>query len=334
MQASRSAILAVPPIFAALLAGCLVAPTGPSAPLAERVRLYSEDVLNPLPPGIDPEAVSGFDCPLPDAEVEAFDAMLELAAADIDDARARHAPWGFTGTDVLLTHGEYLVNYDPELKLPTFASYRLEADDVISRTRENCFREDPRLDPAGRSILDDYVEPVFDRGHLVPRADMNRSRAAMINTFVLSNMMPQHDNFNQGIWRTFEGAVRSWAVDKGTIVVVTGPLFDFDDDLAPDDPGTLDRVRPLENVAIPSHFFKIVLHERPNGFIEALAVVLPHTDGDVPMGLTVEEELAIIALKITSIDDIEAASGFDFFPDMPAAKQFAVERSIAPGLWE
>lgn len=46
------------------------------------------------------------------------------------------------------------------------------------------------------------------------------------------------------------------------------------------------------------------------------------------------EELAWLETNITSIDEIEAVSGFDFFLDMPDSQQRAVERSIASGLWQ
>lgn len=280
---------------------------------------------------------AGGDCSIRRAEVAAFDALLQLDDDAVAAAVDAHAPYGLpTGftTDILLAHEEYLVNYDPTVLLPTWASYTLIDADIVSAERETCFREDIRLDPADRSTLADYEEDIFDRGHLVPRADMNRSRKAVINTFVLSNMMPQHDQFNRGIWGTFEALVRVWAIQRGTIHVVTGPLFDADDDGQPDPVDAIDRVLPLGRVGIPSHFFKIVLHELPNGFIESIAVVLPHTDDEVPQALPTADELELIADGITSIDVIETLSGYDFFADMEPRKQRAVERFVAPQLWQ
>lgn len=334
MHAARVALLA-----AVASGGCVTAPPATESghstrQLAEIVEQHSEDALG-LPPPTALEA--GGDCTLRVAERDAFDALLELDAATVAAAVEQHAPYGLAlgfNTDILLAHEEYLVNYDPTVLMPTYASYVLSALDIVTAPRETCFREDIRLDPDDRSTLADYAEDIFDRGHLVPRADMNRSRKAVINTFVLSNMMPQHDQFNRGIWGTFESLVRVWATQRGEIHVVTGPLFDADDDGQPDDPETIARVAPLGNVGIPSHFFKIVLQELPNGFIESVAVILPHTDDEVPQALPTAEELELIAAGITSIDVIEALSGYDFFPDMAPRKQRAVERFVAPGLWQ
>ena len=39
---------------------------------------------------------------------------------------------------------------------------------------------------------------------MVPRSDMNRSLTAIVNTFFLTNMTPQHPNVNQGAWARLE----------------------------------------------------------------------------------------------------------------------------------
>lgn len=57
--------------------------------------------------------------------------------------------------------------------------------------RRNAFRTDPRLTAQESSHCADYAGTGYDRGHIVPRSDMNRSRGAQANTFFLSNMAPQ-----------------------------------------------------------------------------------------------------------------------------------------------
>jgi endonuclease G, mitochondrial len=332
--------------MAVLAAGVLVA-SGPSASaewenLQARMALVSDAALNPGPvPGLAPMAATATtDCDIEPNEVAQFDALLSLSPAEQDASIGLHARWGLPGPaspipdEQFVLHREYVLNYNGDLKIPLYATYVLKASDVVPRTRLKCFREDPRLAAAARSVLADYVEPIFDRGHLVPRADMNRSKAVMINTFVLSNMMPQHDQFNQGIWETLESAVRAWALEKGTIVVVSGAVFDADGNGSRDPASAAERVKPTDKVAIPTHFYKIVLHERPNGFIDSIAILLPHTDDEVPTSLSQPEKLAYLQDHIVSIDQVEAVTSYDFFPEMPAIKQKAVERSVAAGLWD
>jgi hypothetical protein len=44
----------------------------------------------------------------------------------------------------------------------------------------------------------------YARGHLVPRDDMNRSKAPQTNTFFLTNMAPQLNPFDGGLWLRLE----------------------------------------------------------------------------------------------------------------------------------
>jgi endonuclease G len=308
--------------------------------LKARLALVTQEALNRGGVADQPGVVASADCDIEASEVAQFNALLSLSAAEEAASKQLHGKWGLpvTATPIpeeqLLVHREYLITYNRDLKIPLLATYALRASDIVSATREKCFREDPRLDSAGRSVLADYVEPVFDRGHLVPRADMNRSKGVMINTFVLSNMMPQHDQFNQGIWETLESAVRSWAVDRGTILVFTGPVFDADGNGVRDPVGNVRRVAPTNRLGLPTHFYKIVLSERPSGFVDAIAILLPHTDNEVPRNLPMDKKLAYLEDHIVSIDTIEARTGYRFFPEMPEVRQKAVKRSIASGLWQ
>jgi len=283
--------------------------------------------------------VADTDCEISNAQRTQFNnILLNLTSGEITQSQKTHAPWGLpTGGEsenTLLVNGEYAIKYSPQLFIPRWASYELTADDIVARTRKNCFRPDPRLAGEDSAVLDDYVEPVFDRGHLVPRADMNRTKAAMINTFVLSNMMPQHDNFNQGVWETLESYVRLWAVVNGNIYVLSGPVFDKDNNQQPDSLSSVDRVEPTDRLGLPTHFYKIVVHEQDNGFVASLAILLPHTDNEMPKSSSFDEKTEWLADHITSIDAIEKVTGYDFFPAMDDTKEAAMESSVEDGLWE
>ena len=308
--------------------------------LIERMEKVSEEALGGDWKELDKELFAARDCEYTASEVQEFDSHLELTPSEKTTASKMHAPWGLpvaqAGFDAerFVHHREYIIRHSGAFKIPVFATYRLQQSDIRSRTNKKCFRSDSRLPSNESAQLPDYEEPVFDRGHLVPRADMNRSEAVMVNTYVLSNMMPQHDRFNRGIWKNLEKVVRVWAEDHGTIYILTGPIFDGDSDQNRDDPADVDRVKPRNNLGLPTHFFKIVVYVRDSGFIDAIAVRLPHKDDLFPQGTPMEDKLEFIEKNITSIDEIEAVTGYDFFPNMPQAQQVAVERAIASGLWE
>ena len=66
--------------------------------------------------------------------------------------------------------------------------------------RVDYFRTDP-LVTTGSAVLADYENSNYDRGHLVPAADMVFSEKAMSASFLLSNISPQEPSFNRGIWK-------------------------------------------------------------------------------------------------------------------------------------
>lgn len=54
----------------------------------------------------------------------------------------------------------------------------------------------------------DYAGSGFDRGHLLPSADRDDSRAENDATFYLSNVSPQYPKLNRNQWRLLEEQVR------------------------------------------------------------------------------------------------------------------------------
>lgn len=89
----------------------------------------------------------------------------------------------------------------------------------------------------------------------------------------------------------------------------------------------MDLVAPTNRIAIPTHFYKIILHVRPSGFIDTISFILPHLDESV--GST----SPFLSNHIATIDEIEAVTGIDFFPELPNQRETAVEAFRAAGLW-
>src|SRR5436190_18090693 len=127
---------------------------------------------------------------IPKSEISPYDAAAFLTTEQIIASEERHLPWGRPDCSRILFHPQYVLCYDVHRKVALWASYRLEAADVVEAERVNAFRTDPRLPIDQNPTCDDYAGSGFDRGHMVPRSDMNRSLVAMVNTFFLTNMSP------------------------------------------------------------------------------------------------------------------------------------------------
>jgi DNA/RNA endonuclease G (NUC1) len=146
-----------------------------------------------------PDVARGETCAnnqLTPTEVQRFDgASLLLSTEEIRKSEETHLPWGYPSRDKrLMYHKEFVFRYDVARKVPAWASYRLEKRDVPVKAQvawKNGYCTDPRLLEEEASACSDYDnEPVFDRGHLVPDADMRRSGRAQAHSYFLPNMAP------------------------------------------------------------------------------------------------------------------------------------------------
>lgn len=196
--------------------------------------------------------------------------------------------------------------HDDDRKLPAWSSYRLtEAKATACLARTNDFRPDEKLPAHGRAQLADYKGSGYDRGHIVPAGDMQWSKDAMSQSFLLSNMAPQLGSFNRGIWKQLETWVRIWARDRAEILVLDGPYYEGDE-------GTIGP----NQVSVPRGFFKVAIDPRTN---EAQAFVLPH--GKIP-----SKDLPHYQV---SVREVEQRTGLDFFPSLSKDEQDALESSVA-----
>ena len=184
--------------------------------------------------------------------------------------------------------------------------------------RKDDFRADTSILFGARSELVDYVSSGLDRGHLAPAGDMKRSQAVMSESFLLSNIAPQVGvGFKRHIWARLEDAVRGWVQQRGTLVVITGPVF------MPEDQTVSYRVIGPGRVAVPTHFYKIVVDANDPQNIQALAFLMPN------------ESLSgrNLAEFLTAIQRIEELTGLNFLSALPETTQSTVEANAAPGLW-
>lgn len=255
-------------------------------------------------------------CDVSPAVVQKYDqALLNV---DVFRTLQRHAPWGTpvdmtvdAGTQVLYQRG-WVTGYAPDLRMPVWVMYRLSAEDLAHpRRRTQCFRPDLRIAAhARRARCKSYRGSGFDRGHMVPSADMTQSEQAMVNSYVFSNIAPQYPNFNRGIWRVLETRVRELAREHGAVYVMSGAVFDQDNDGVRDADAEAPRARSRHGApraAIASHFYKVIVAVK-NTHMQVTAWLLPHT----------KDPQIILAQAKVSLAHIEKLSGLDIFPLFPA----------------
>ncbi len=237
---------------------------------------------------------------------------------------ARGAPYGPTET---IYRGGYVLEHSSIDKIPVWVAERVTAEQLAGgAAREDKFKADPKLPRGRRAELADYKRSGYDRGHQAPAANQASDRTLKAETFYLSNMCPQSPGLNQQAWRELEALTREWVKQFGTTWQITGPLFY---DPAEDDPETADGMVDYAligkgRVAVPTHFFKIVVARQGDGPWQAIGFVMENRPYTRPFRF--EEH-------IRPLDWIERRGGLDFLPLMDIAEQRRIESEASP-MWE
>lgn len=219
--------------------------------------------------------------------MKAFVSVLLLVASSFTFAASscdKMMPYGYpVVSPSLQIHGTklcriaYFVNHNDSYLVPIYsASWLLPENLDGENTRINAFKPDPDLPVGGRAELADYINDPqedgteYDRGHMVPVDDMRKDSAAMLQSFYLSNMVPQDYRNNRGIWKSIEGHVRKWAKARpGGLYVFSGPIFDTWP------PATIGP----SHVGVPTRLFKVVINKATGQGVAFLVNNGPYAHG-------------------------------------------------------
>ncbi|MEE9569819.1 MAG: DNA/RNA non-specific endonuclease [Candidatus Binatia bacterium] len=222
----------------------------------------------------------------------------------------------------VLKNQRWSLGYDEEKKNPAWSAYALGPIAHKKHKRVSRFSVDRRTQ--SRVKHGDYTNTGYSRGHMAPSYGIysRLGKDAQKETYLCSNICPQKQKHNGGIWLKLEATVAGdgkgeggWAEKYGKVFVICGPIYDLDST------ATLPA-----GIAIPDAFYKILVRIEDET-IQALAFLIPHAP-DQTGGKWGE-----LATYLTSVDDVEAKTSLDFMSDLPDALEAEVERRTAAGIW-
>ena len=212
----------------------------------------------------------------------------------------------------VIKHEGYTVSYKSEYRIANWVAYELTATEAKSKKteRSNKFVSDPQVKGA-TAMNEDYTRSGYDRGHLAPAGDMKWSAKAMRESFYLSNICPQKPKLNRGIWKDLEEQCRLWALDNGSLLIVTGPVI------------TGDMKRLGKNkVAIPKSFYKVLCYYTEKGY-KGIGFLFENRD---------YKDNSLKSMVIP-IDSVEKVTGIDFFPSIPDDQEKEMEATVDWSSW-
>ena len=207
---------------------------------------------------------------------------------------------------LIIKHKGFTLSFNCQTLCPDWVAWCLTKEEATTKKveRTNYFQADTQVPSNCRVEYYDYSKSGYDRGHMVPAADMRWDKQAMEDCFLMSNMCPQHHDLNEGDWNSLEMACRRWAKAEGAIYIACGPIFE--EDRQPDRIGR-------KRIAVPDHFFKVVMTLTP-GNERAIGFIFQNTTGVQFM-----KDCAV------SVDEVEKITGYDFFASVPRELQERIE---------
>jgi endonuclease G len=248
----------------------------------------------------------------PGGQPSPADASIHLAMGNPSGATADPA-----NADNYLMRKEYFaLSYNNAEGTPNWVSWSLKEGDLGSAPRAD-FYPDPDLPATFKHVKPgDYSGSGFDRGHMCPHSDRASTEDASRATFVMTNMIPQAPNCNQGAWADLEDYCRDLVVKKRqTLYIVAGPHGQG----GVGSKGPANRIGHPEKVTVPASCWKVVLAlddgkgdagdvRRVSRDSRVFAVVMPNDQA-------IEHSWAKYR---TSAREVEKLTGYNFFDRVPA----------------
>lgn len=162
--------------------------------------------------------------PLPGAGIWADDLVPLLPEAQHGDQDR---------TELRYTH--FSVRMSQSRALPLFSACNIDGNQSDRDVpRSDTWRRDPRIAPQVQNLREGYGterQGLFSRGHMTRREDPNwgdtdTARRADADTFHITNVAPQRQGFNGGIWLDLENYVLDNAGRTDLkVTVITGPML-------------------------------------------------------------------------------------------------------------
>lgn len=250
------------------------------------------------------------------------------ARADMDPAAqiALGNPSGATAdpthpTNYLISRPQYALAYVRDYGEPRWVSWHLNVEDIGNSGRGK-FKQDTSLPPGWYQVKVDETPPWsaetpvrYDRGHMCPSGDRSLDAANNQQVFLMTNILPQTPDNNQGPWTALEDYERGLAKTGNECYIIAGIR------------GVAKRISQ-GNVAVPAFLWKIilVLPDQPGNDLaritantRVIAVEMPN----VPGIRTAEWKTYRV-----SVNAIEKKTGLRFFTKVAAGIRAKLKAKI------
>ena len=231
---------------------------------------------------------------------------------------------GDPSDDIIVTRPQYVASFNPARGIPNWVSYNLDASHFGAEDRCNCFTFDPTLPGPAYTTAAYTGSGAFhgfgiDRGHLARSFDRTSGTLDNATTFYFSNIIPQAADLNQGPWAEMESDLGDSArIGNREVYIITGGA------------GMRFTLKDEGRITMPASMWKVaLLLPRDRGLADVdsyddatvIAVIMPNEAGIRNVEWTT---------YATTVDAVEALSGYDLLALLSDPVEIAVESGTKP----
>lgn len=213
----------------------------------------------------------------------------------------------------LIEKPQYALSYNRTKGTPNWVSWQLNRFWLGQTPRQNNFHPDDTLPQGWYEVRpSDYSNTGYDKGHMAPSADRTRTIKDNSATFLMSNMIPQAPDNNQGPWADLEEYCRELVTQQGKELYIIA--------------GATGKKEAIASgaVTVPTKTWKIiVVLDRPGSGISGvttktrvIAIEMPNSQGIRNTNWKTYR---------TTVQKLESVTGYNFLSNVPVSVQKIIE---------
>ena len=231
-------------------------------------------------------------------------------------------------TNYLLVKSQYAVSYNNNTRIPNWVSWQLNSSWLGSTPRQDDFRADTTLPSTWyRVSASDYSGSGFDRGHMTPSADRTNTVSSNSSTFLMTNMIPQAPDNNQGVWANLENYLRTLVSQGKELYIISGGYGTCGTGSNGSKCSFPAATNTSYSITVPGRTWKVivVLDNQGSGAAgvttstRVIAVDIPNTQG---------VRTALWQNYRISVDTLEQRTGYNFLSSVASSTQSVVEARV------
>lgn len=242
--------------------------------------------------------------PVPDVDL-AKTGWLELPAMDDENLDYYSHDFEMNGK----TYRNYSFGWSRKDLVSVWMAYplcKMYTNKTVGRT--DAWAYDPLLGSEYSSAPFGGYGGNYARGHQVPSADRLCSYEANSQTFYGTNITPQLNAHNEGVWQSLENAVRNWANTSDTTYVVTGCVVEGATEF------TVDSDK--KKMTVPVAYYKALIRYHKASTISQWSGAAFYLEHKAYSGA--DKNITKDHPCVISVDELEEITGIDFFVNLPA----------------